>query len=125
MQEHDVIKVMLDYISKQFPKKCSCCGRLYASLAEYLRSTTHVGKPVSLDADFGDWQPAQPIGVISCANCSCGSTMAITSDGMGIITLLRLMNWARRETKRRGVGMSDLLADLRTKIDKIALQETN
>jgi hypothetical protein len=51
--------------------------------------------------------------------------MAITSDGMGIITLLRLMNWARRETKRRGVGMSDLLADLRTKIDKIALQETN
>jgi hypothetical protein len=125
MNESDVIRVMLEHVSRQFPKKCSCCGKQYASLAEYLRSTTHVGKPVSLDADMGDWQPKEPLGVISCAACSCGTTMAISSDGMGLITLLQLMNWARKETKLRGIGMRELLEDLRTKIDKIALQETN
>ena len=123
MNETEVIGIMRAYLSAQFPKKCSCCGRLYNSLAEYLRNTTHAGKPVSFDAESGDWQPKIPIGTISMANCSCGTTLAISSAGMDLITMLRLMNWARKETRLRGVGMSDLLEDLRFKIDKVVLQD--
>ncbi len=33
------------------------------------------------------------------------------------------MNWARKETKTRGIEISDLLEDLRNKIDKSVLQD--
>ena len=57
------------------------------------------------------------------ANCSCGTTMAISSIGMNLITMWRLLNWARKERKIRGIEMSDLLEDLRNKINKSVLQE--
>jgi len=123
MNEAEVIGIMREYLATQFPKGCQCCGRQYNSLAEYLRETTHVGKPMSYDAEMGDWQPTTPMGTLSMANCSCGTTLTITSAGMDLITLHRLMNWAREETGFRGIGLSELLEDLRTKIDKIVLQD--
>jgi hypothetical protein len=121
MTEADVVEVMRAYLSTQFPKKCQC-GRLYSSLEDYLRNTTHTGKPISYDADMENWQPKLPIGTVSMANCSCGSTLAVSSKGMNLITLLRLMFWARIETRSRGIGMSELLEDLRSKVDKVVLQ---
>ena len=34
----------------------SKCGKHYNSLVEYLKFTTHVGKPVSYDAIRGNWK---------------------------------------------------------------------
>jgi hypothetical protein len=123
MNEAEVIEIMREYLATQFPKVCKCCGRQYNSLAQYLRETRHLGKPLSYDADIGDWQPKKPMGTLSMATCSCGTTLAISSAGMDLNTLLRLMNWAREETQSRGIGLSDVLEDLRAKIDQAVLQD--
>ena len=125
MQEKDVIEILCDFISTKFPKECKSCGRRFNSLAEYLRNTTHTGKPISYDVEDGNWKPQKPVGTISFANCPCGTTLAIGSEGMSIFTLWKLMNWARKETKNRNIELSDLLEDLRTKIDKKVLTDAN
>ena len=125
MKEKDVIDITRKFISKKFPKRCSSCGKVYTSLSDYLRNTTHMGKPISYDADVGDWQPIEPIGTFSLANCSCGSTLSIDSKGMNLITMWRLMHWARKETKKRNIEIRDLLDDLRNKIDESVFQDEN
>ena len=123
MKEKDVIEIMRDHISKQFPKECKCCGKRYNSFAEFVRNTTPVGKPMSYDAEIGDWKPVRPIGTIGMANCSCGSTLVLTSKGMNLITLWKLMNWVRNEAQKRGITVSDLLVELRRTIDIGVLQD--
>ena len=123
MKETDVIEIIRDHLSKKFPKECTCCGKLYKSFADFIRDTTYVGKPISHDADQKDWQPVSPIGTIGMAECSCGTCLSISSGGMKLTTLWRLMNWARHETKKRGITSDELLADLRSKIDRSVLQD--
>ncbi len=124
MDINDAAKIVRDFIAeKQFPKECKCCGKLYSSFKEYLQNTTHVGQPISYDAENEDWQPDTPLGTMSLAKCPCGTTLAITSSGMDISILLKLMNWAQSESEKRGVTISDLLEDLRAAIDKSVLQD--
>ena len=123
MKEENVIDIVLDHISKKFPKECMCCGRLYTSFADFIRNTTYVGKPLSYDAENRDWQPVNPIGTVGMANCSCGSTLAISSSGMNLVTLWRLMHWAKNEASTRGITAEDLLVELRDTIDKSVLQD--
>jgi len=123
MNEADVIGIIREYLDTLFPKECKCCGRHFSTLAEYILATTHLEKPISYDVELGDWQPITPIGTFSMANCSCGSTLTLSSEGMDLITLSQLMNWAREETQIRGIGMRDLLEDLRTKIDLVVLHD--
>jgi hypothetical protein len=123
MNENDVIETLRKYISRQFPKECRSCGKRYESFAEFIRNTTYVGKPLSYDAERDDWQPARPLGTIGLANCSCGSTLAISSSRMNLITYWRLMNWARKEIKHQEITSNDLLEDLRRKIDQSVLED--
>ena len=123
MNENEVIDIMRHYIESQFPKVCPCCGKTFTSLKDYLQNTEHVGDPVSVDAEMGNWSPLKPIGTYALANCSCGTTLAITSRNMKILTFLKLMNWAWKETRKRNIHVGELLADLRNKIDKRVLQD--
>lgn len=125
MQEHDVIAVVLAHIETKFPKVCSKCGHRFASLKEYLQGTTHVGQPVSYDADLKKWLPCNPVGTLSFANCPCGTTLAISSDGMSVIVMWRLLRWARRESARRKISVRELLDDVRKKIDRQVLGQTD
>ena len=123
VDENDVIQIISEYLSTQFPKSCKKCGKQYNSLREYLKFTTHVGKPISYDAIKGNWKPKKQKGAISASNCSCGSTLAISSINMELNTMWSLLNWARKETKCRGIHISELLDDLRSKIDDRVLHE--
>jgi hypothetical protein len=87
----DAIRLTRQHVERQFPKVCGTCGQRFESLVEYLRQTTHVGDVTSLDAQMGDWRPQRPAGTLSLANCRCGTTLAIGSHGMGLITLWRLL----------------------------------
>ena len=123
MVESEVIAVMRQHLEGKFPKKCSVCDRTYANLKDYLLHTTHAGPPESYDAEMGVWQPAQPMGTMSLANCSCGNTLAIDSSGMSLLTLWRLMRWLYGETTRRRQKASAVLEDLRRSIDQATLAE--
>ena len=123
MTEAQVISVMRRHIETQFPKTCSMCGLVFPTLAAYLRTVKHVGAPISYDVAIGNWEPLEPIGAVSMANCCCGTTLCVTSRGMSRWNILRLLRWARAETRRRGIDMRQLLAYLRAKGEAEVLAE--
>ena len=125
MNEEDVVAVVRAHIETKFPKTCSKCGHTFASLKEYLQSTTHVGNPISYDADLKTWRPRNPVGTLSFANCRCGTTLAISSDGMGLIIMWRLLRWARKESAGRNISVGELLDAVREKIDRQVLGQTD
>lgn len=116
MTEAEVIRLMREHLETQFPKLCPNCQRSYASLRQYIQITAHLGPAMPYDAEMGDWNPAQPIGTLTYSNCPCGSTMALTSDGMPLLRLWSLLNWAKTETKKRGMTPQELLNYLRDEI---------
>lgn len=124
LKSNDVIQIIHDHVSTKFPKVCGCCGKNYADFAEFVRQTVHVGEPVSYDAELNNWQPSSPIGTIGMANCACGSTMAISSDGMSLPEMWRLMGWAKEEAEHRNISISELLVEIRVALDKRALEQS-
>ena len=123
MTEADVIQAMREHLESQFPKTCPNCQRLFTNFREYLQLTTHQGLPIPYDAQGGNWQPLKPVGTVTLSNCPCGSTLALTSHGMPLPRLWRLLNWARIETQRRGMSPQALLTYLRDQITKQVLDE--
>jgi hypothetical protein len=117
----EVIELVIECIDGQFPKDCSCCGLRYASLREYLRQTQHLGNPISHDADMEDWTPWRPLGTQAFANCHCGNTLAIGTEGMGLSTMWKLLRWARAQCRKRAITTSELLESLRAEIDRRVL----
>jgi hypothetical protein len=119
----EAVRLVRAHIELKFPKTCSMCGRVYLNLPDYIRNTRHVGQPVSYDAALGDWTPKDPIGTFALALCRCGTSVAIDSSGMSLVTLWRLMRFARSETRRRGVTVSEFLVGIRAEVEKQALAE--
>ncbi len=123
MTEAEAIALTLAHLRKQFPKRCGKCAREFIDLADYLRKTRHAGPPMSYDAEAGDWQPQHPRGTLSIAHCECGSSVSVTSAGMPLPTMWKLLKWGRAECLNRGVTLTALLEDLRRKIDVMVLGE--
>jgi len=121
LNEDDVVAIVRAHIEQRFPMTCSKCGHTFASLKEYLQYTTHVGNPISYDAELNEWRPTDPVGTLSFANCRCGTTLAISSHGMALTVMWRLLRWARKETATRNISLGELLDGLRKKIDQQVL----
>ena len=123
MDEAQVILQMRDHLEGLFPKYCQSCGRRFDSLKQYLQLTSHMGSALPYDAMLGDWKPKKPMGMVTLANCPCGNTLALTSKGMPLPQLWKLMAWAKDETKKRGMNPQELLNYLRDEICKQVLSE--
>jgi len=107
---------MREHLEGQFPKFCSCCVRSFTSLREYLLVTEHRGSAMPYDADVEDWQPADPLGTATYANCPCGNTLVLSSEGIPLFVYWRLLHWALTETRRRRQSPQELLNHLRGEI---------
>jgi len=114
---------MREHVEGLFPKKCPNCQRSFATLREYVLATKPLGATLSYDAEVGDWHPAEPVGTTAMANCPCGTTLTLTSEGISLMKMWRLLNWARVETKRRGITQDQLLTCIRGEIRKQILSE--
>ena len=119
----EAVSLVRAHVEAQFPKACPQCARVFGSLPEYLRGTRHVGAPHSYDAELGDFTPEKPIGTHSIACCPCGTSMSIGSAGINPLTFSRLMTFAFSETRRRGMTVAELLAEVRDEIDRQVLAE--
>ena len=124
MNEAEVIQMLLQHAESFFPKVCPNCQRRYTSIREYLLATERIGPILSYDAEVGNWNPTQPLGSMALVNCACGSTLAITADGMPLPTLTGFLNWVRIETQQRGVSQKELLGGLRDAIEQAILDGT-
>jgi len=123
MTEAEVLRIMRRHLEGQFPKICPACERHFANLHEYLLITEHLGPAMPYDADMGNWMPLEPVGTATYANCPCGTTLVLSSHGMPLLILWRLLNWARIETQRRKMTPQELLNYLRDEICKQVLSE--
>jgi len=121
--EAQVVRLMRRHLETQFPLDCPRCGRRYATLRDFLLDTRPAGPPIPHDAEAGDWNPARPLGTMTHANCACGDTLTLSSHGMPLARLWRLLDWARAETQRRGTTPRELLEHLRTVISAQVLSE--
>ncbi len=121
MTEAEVIRQIREHLEGQFPKVCTACERSFCDFREFLLITTPVGSTISSDAELNDWQPLRPLGTATYANCTCGNTLSLDSNGMPIYRLWPLMNWARIETQKRGVTVEQLLNYLRDQMRKQVL----
>ena len=68
---------------------------------------------MSYDAEIGNWTPLKPLGAFTHSNCTCGSTLALSSEGMPLLRLWSILNWTRIETRKRGQTTQELLIYLR------------
>ena len=121
MVEDEVVKIVYKHVEKQFPMDCSTCNHHFASLKEYLEYTSPTGKPISYDAERGDWKPLKPFGTFSLRTCQCGTTLSLSSHGMRLATLWRLLQWLRKESSSRKINMREVMDDIRKKINDQAL----
>jgi hypothetical protein len=115
MTETDAIAIAKHYVSSLFPRTCRCCKREFVSFKDFITNTKPVGEVMSWDADQQDWEPNQPLGITALANCSCGSTLAISSERMPLSDLWKLMRWAQLECSQRGVAPKAIFTALRDK----------
>ena len=113
LSEAEVIRIVREHFEKLFPKVCPNCHRHFATLREYILATKRIGKPHSYDAEAGDWNTPVPVGTLTDANCPCGSTLTLSTEGMPLPRRLQLLDWVQFETKRQGVDSSELLDHLR------------
>jgi|ERR1017187_6138342 hypothetical protein len=118
MTEAEAIRIMREHVAGLFPKVCPNCNRRFATLREYVLATRPLGATISYDAEMGDWKPLQPVGTAAMANCPCGTTLTLSSEGMALVQMWRLLNWASVETKRRGMSQEELLNHVRAEIRK-------
>ena len=63
------------------------------------------------------------IGGAVLANCPCGTTLGLTTVGMALEDIHRLLEWIRRETDRRAITQADLLEEMRQKLRQRVLSE--
>jgi hypothetical protein len=123
MTDAEAIRIMREHVEGLFPKECPNCRRRFATLHEYVLATKPLGATISYDAEVGDWNPNEPVGTTAMANCPCGTTLTLTSEGISLMKMWRLLNWARVETKRRGLSQAELLSYVREEIRKQVLSE--
>lgn len=123
MTEAQVIRHMRQHLEGLFPKPCLNCKRVFGTLREYLLDTEHLGPAIPYDPENGDWRPVKPMGVFTFATCPCGTTLALSSEGMRLPLLWSLLGWARVETIRRRQTPQELLNYLREEICKEVLAD--
>lgn len=123
MREAEVVAATRKHLEGHFPLVCPLCQHRYPTLREYLLNTEHQGDAIPFDAELGIWRPQRPIGTVTLANCRCGNTLGLSSEGLPLIQLWRLLSWARIETQRREQTPRELLNYLREVICTQVLTE--
>jgi hypothetical protein len=115
MHDEEIVGLVREHFEGLFPKTCSC-GRLFTTLREYILGTESIQGAVSYDAASGNWTPKKFLGTWAFANCPCGSTLALTTDGIPLATRHLLLAWVKVETERRGVSSEEVVGTLRAEI---------
>lgn len=123
LSEKQVVDIIHAAVEKLFPKDCASCGRRFNTMKEYLENTVHVGQPRSYDADEQDWQPKNPLGTFSFADCKCGNTLVLGSTNVvDTETMWQLLAWVKKEADKRAISINEVLNDLRAKMNAQVLK---
>ncbi|MEZ5292972.1 MAG: hypothetical protein R2745_17965 [Vicinamibacterales bacterium] len=120
----DVRDLIHRYYASLFPKTCPHCGRGFQTLREYVEATVPAGRYISYDVDAGHFAPERLVGTYAFANCPCGDTLALGTDGLPHETRLALLAWVQAEAARRSMAATEFLDWLRTTLRQQILAES-
>jgi hypothetical protein len=123
MTDEEIIRMMREHFEGLFPKVCNSCGRHYETLREYILDTKRLGGGISYEAEAADWETTEPLGGVALANCPCGTTLALTTEGILISKIHLVLKWIRVESERQGVSPMELLSYLRDEVRKRVLSD--
>jgi hypothetical protein len=123
MTEDEIIQMVREHFEGLFPKVCPKCGRRFETLRKYILGTERIGTTTCYDAETGDWETKQPIGAAAHANCPCGTTMTLTSEGMPVSQVHLVLKWIKEETQRQGASPLELINYIRNEIRKRVLTD--
>jgi hypothetical protein len=121
MTDAEIVSMLREFFEGLFPKVCASCGRHFATLRDYIVATQRLWPSVHYDIELGDYKALNPIGGLAMANCLCGTTMALSSDGMPLPRAQAILEWIRTETGRRGSKPTEILDYLRDEVRKQVL----
>lgn len=124
MTESEIINMLREDAEGLFPRVCPSCGRQFATLREYVIATQPLWPTLDYDLELGNYSPSNPIGRISMANCSCGTTMALSSKNMPLSHSHQILEWVRTESQQRGLRPSELTDYLREEARKDVLSKS-
>jgi hypothetical protein len=116
MTDAEIVQMMREHFEGLFPKTCQGCGRCYTTLGDYVLNTKPTGPTISYDAELRDWRPTQPIGAIAAVNCSCGTTLALSTAGMPLPKIHAVLAWVQTEMARRGQDSQQVIGWVRDQI---------
>jgi len=125
MTQDEAIKMIIEHLQGLFPKTCPKCKRRFESLREFYLATTPVGRPVSYDLKAGNIHPQKPLGAVAVSACGCGAALSLSSEGMPLFQYWSLLLWAKNETRRRSISVSELLDNLRFEVRKRVIAEAD
>ena len=123
MMDLEIVRMMRTHFESLFPKVCPNCGRNFATLHAYIQSTKRIGPTISYDAELKDLKTAKPIGAVAHTNCPCGSTLGLTTEGMPLDQIHRVLHWVRVESEAQGVGPEVVIDTIRDEIRRQILAE--
>jgi hypothetical protein len=116
MTDEHVVEFLCEYFEGLFPKVCPNCGRTFSTFREYILATKRMGPSRSYEAEFGHWDAQQLVGTVAWSNCLCGSTLALTTEGMDMSRRFELLGWMRVKLEELEMTPSDFLERLRDRV---------
>ena len=123
MKDDKIIDFIQHYFESLFPKICPNCGRNYLTLHDFIINTQLLGLPWSYDIEIGNWEPKNPIGAMTLANCACGTTLGLSTSDMTLQELHSVLKWLRTKSARQGITPQELLSHIRDEITRRILAE--
>jgi hypothetical protein len=120
MTEAEVMKTLISHVEGFFPKVCPTCQRRFMTLNEYVSTASPVGPYVSYDVESDRSTPM--IGTLALANCPCGNTLSLSTDGLPLEMRTRLLEWVRAQATSRGMSHTAVLSDLRRKMRSVIFE---
>jgi len=121
LNEDQAIRLILRHLEAQFPKVCGTCERRFSKLRDFIVATAPVGDLVCYTLDGMTNGADDPLGAVALSNCRCGSTLALTSNGMPPADFQALFRWVRRESEFRGMPVEAFLQYVRRQTRQKAL----
>lgn len=123
MTDDEIVRMMREHFEGLFPRVCPSCGRSFATLRDYILATSRVGPTISFDAAAGNWKPERPVGALALSNCPCGTTLGLSTKGMPLDKIHRVLEWVKIQTETRGISPEDVVGEVRDEIRRRALAE--
>jgi hypothetical protein len=123
--EGEVVAIMRRHVDAQFPKTCSKCHRVFQTYSEYVRTVTPIGTPVLFERTRGEGEAKAQLGTVSMANCTCGTTLSLSSRGRSQQPEVSITTWARERAEHEGITLEQLFERLRARLRTEALEEAD